>query len=60
MSKSLRSQLYRGARDLGNVEAATHGDPLAGTAKRIGRRCVIRNVNQTCSHRICRAIGVWR
>jgi hypothetical protein len=58
MSKSLRSQLYRGARDLGNVEAATHGDPLAGTAKRIGRRCVYRKVNQTCSHRLCKMLGL--
>ena len=31
--KSLRSQLYRGARDLGNVEAVKHGG-VEGLAKR--------------------------
>jgi len=35
--KSLRSQLYRGARDLGNLEAASPKDPGA-----LGKRNVRR------------------
>ena len=54
----IRSQSYRVARDLGNVEAVSHGKPVTGTGKRIARRCVYRKVNQTCSHRICKALGL--
>lgn len=64
MSK-LRSQFYRGARDLGNVEAAEHGFErhgvagiVTGSAKRYGRRCVYRGVNRECSHRLCRLLGL--
>jgi hypothetical protein len=41
--KSLRSQLYRAARDLGNVEAASKGPGAYG--KRIVRRKVYRSTN---------------
>ena len=48
MSKSLRSQMYRAARDLGNVDAVTKGYKRGGvlgagegTAKRIVRRRVL-------------------
>ncbi|HLG68092.1 MAG TPA: hypothetical protein VKV36_09520 [Acidimicrobiales bacterium] len=50
--KSLRSQLYRAARDLGNVEAAEKGfergglsGALAGETKRYARRAVYRKTN---------------
>jgi hypothetical protein len=39
--KSFRSQLYRAARDLGNVEAVEHGG-IEGGAKRYARRAVYR------------------
>ena len=42
--KSLRSQLYRAARDLGNVEAVEHGG-ASGGAKRYARRAVYRKTN---------------
>ena len=42
--RSLRSQLYRGARDLGNVEAVEHGG-VEGLAKRDARRAVYRRTN---------------
>lgn len=42
-SKSLRSQLYRGARDLGNLEAAEKGPTAYG--KRVVRRKVYRSSN---------------
>jgi len=42
--KSLRSQLYRAARDLGNVQAARHGPSAYG--KRVVRRKVYRTVNK--------------
>jgi len=42
--KSLRSQLYRGARDLGNVEAASKGPVPYG--KRVVRRKVYRSTNR--------------
>lgn len=41
--KSLRSQLYRGARDLGNLEAAEKGPTAIG--KRVVRRGVYRKTN---------------
>jgi len=41
--KSLRSQLYRAARDLGNVEAAEKGP--SAFAKRQVRRSVYRRTN---------------
>lgn len=42
--KSLRSQLYRGARDLGNIEAASKG-PVP-YSKRVVRRKVYRSTNR--------------
>ncbi len=42
--KSLRSQLYRGARELGNAEAAAKG-PVPYT-KRVVRRNVYRSTNR--------------
>ncbi len=41
--KSLRSQLYRGARDLGNLEAAEKGPASLG--KRYVRRPAYRKTN---------------
>ena len=41
--KSLRSQLYRAARDLGNIEAAEKGPASYG--KRVVRRKVYRSTN---------------
>jgi hypothetical protein len=41
--KSLRSQLYRAARDLGNLEAAEKGPTSYG--KRVVRRKVYRKTN---------------
>ena len=41
--KSLRSQLYRGARDLGNLEAAKQGPASLG--KRYVRRAAYRKTN---------------
>jgi hypothetical protein len=41
--KSLRSQLYRGARDLGNVEAAEKGPASYGG--RVVRRRAYRTTN---------------
>jgi hypothetical protein len=41
--KSLRSQLYRGARDLGNLEAAEKGPTSYG--KRVVRRKVYAKSN---------------
>ena len=41
--KSLRSQLYRGARDLGDLEAAEKGPTSLG--KRYVRRAVYRRTN---------------
>ena len=43
MAKSLRSQLYRAARDLGNVEAAEKGPASYG--RRVVRRKVYRRTN---------------
>jgi hypothetical protein len=44
MAKSLRSQLYRAARDLGNVEAAEKGPVSYG--QRVARRKVCRSHEQ--------------
>jgi len=44
MAKSLRSQLYRAARDLGNVEAAEKGP--ASYDRRMVRRKVYRSTNR--------------
>ena len=41
--KSFRSQLYRGARDLGNLEAAEKGPTSLG--KRYVRRAAYRKTN---------------
>jgi len=41
--KSLRSQLYRAARDLGNVQAASRGPGSYG--KRVVRRAAYRKTN---------------
>jgi hypothetical protein len=53
--KSLRSQLYRAARDLGNVEAAAHG-PTA-LAKRQVRRRAYRTTNRSLGG-LLRAFGL--
>jgi hypothetical protein len=54
--KSLRSQLYRAARDLGNVEAVEHGG-LEGGAKRYARRAVYRKAN-TVTGSFLRVLGL--
>ena len=43
-SKSLRGQLYRAARDLGNVQAASKGPAAYG--RRVVRRSVYRSTNR--------------
>jgi hypothetical protein len=50
---------------MGNVEAATHGferhgigGAMTGEGKRYARRCVYRQVNRECSHRLCRFLGL--
>lgn len=53
--KSLRSQLYRAARDLGNVEAAEKGPESYG--KRVVRRKVYRTTN-TATGRFLRRLGL--
>jgi hypothetical protein len=54
--KSLRSQLYRAARDLGNVEAVEHGG-IEGGAKRYARRAVYRRTNSVTAS-FLRAFGL--
>ena len=54
--KSLRSQLYRGARDLGNVEAVKDGG-VEGLAKRDARRVVYRKSNSLTAS-FLRAVGL--
>jgi hypothetical protein len=44
-NKSLRSQLYRAARDLGNVESVKNGG-VKGLAKRDARRAAYRQTNK--------------
>lgn len=53
--KSLRSQLYRAARDLGNVQAASKGP--GSYAKRVARRKVYRTTN-TATRRIMKGFGL--
>lgn len=55
MGRSLRSQLYRAARDLGNVQAARRGPSAYG--KRIVRRAVYRRTNRSVG-RLLRGFGL--
>jgi hypothetical protein len=55
-----RSQLYRFARDLGNVEAVEHGykrGGLSGGAQREARRVIYREGNRQINHFV-RAVGL--
>jgi hypothetical protein len=52
---SLRSQLYRSARDLGNLEAAERGP--GSYAKRVVRRKVYRTTNGMTRH-LLRSFGL--
>jgi hypothetical protein len=59
-----RSQLYRLARDLGNVEAVEHGyqrgglgGAASGAAQRGARRVIYREGNRQINHFV-RAIGL--
>ncbi len=59
-----RSQLYRLARDLGNIEAVEHGykrgglsGATGGAAQRQARRVIYREGNRQINH-IVRAIGL--
>ncbi|MGH9057441.1 MAG: hypothetical protein ACRDYY_16525 [Acidimicrobiales bacterium] len=59
-----RSQLYRLARDLGNVEAVEHGYRRAGLAggaegagERYARRAIYREGNRQINHMV-RAVGL--
>ena len=53
--KSLRSQLYRGARDLGNLEAAEKGPAPLG--RRYVRRAAYRRTNTGLAG-VMRAFGL--
>jgi len=53
--KSFRSQLYRAARDLGNVQAASRGPSAYG--KRVVRRAVYRKGN-TGIRKVLRVFGL--
>jgi hypothetical protein len=53
--KSLRSQLYRAARDLGNVQAASKGPTSYG--KRVVRRKVYRSTNGALG-RLLKGLGL--
>jgi hypothetical protein len=53
--KSLRNQLYRSARDLGNVEAAEKGPTAYG--KRVVRRKVCRSTNKVTGGFLRRLLG---
>lgn len=53
--KSLRSQLYRAARDLGNIEAAEKGPTAYG--KRVVRRKVYRSTNKVTGRFLRRLLG---
>ena len=60
--KSLRSQLYRGARDLGNVEAATHGyskGGVSGAAVGEGKRVVRRAALRTTAKPVNKLLRKW-
>ena len=59
-----RSQLYRFARDLGNIEAVEHGyqrggvsGAASGAASREARRVIYREGNRQINHFV-RAIGL--
>lgn len=54
--KSLRSQLYRAARDLGNLEAVEHGG-ATGLGRRYVRRAVYRRTNSLTAG-LLRALGL--
>ncbi|MHB8682504.1 MAG: hypothetical protein ACYDA2_10485 [Acidimicrobiales bacterium] len=54
--RSLRSQLYRAARDLGNIEAVEHGG-AAGLGRRYARRAVYRRTNRLTAS-LLRAFGL--
>ncbi|MGH9101515.1 MAG: hypothetical protein ACRDYD_00795 [Acidimicrobiales bacterium] len=56
--KSIRSQLYRAARDLGNAQAARRGG-ASGTARRYARRAVYRRTNHLTGS-LLRALGLGR
>jgi hypothetical protein len=53
--KSLRSQFYRAARDLGNIEAASQGTTAFG--KRYARRRVYAKTNGI-TRKLLRSIGL--
>ena len=55
--RNLRSQLYRAARDLGNLQAAEKGPVSYG--KRVARRKVYRRTN-TALGRLLRGFGLSR
>lgn len=52
---TLRSQLYRAARDLGNVQAAEKGP--GSYARRVARRRVYRTTNGMTRH-LLRGLGL--
>lgn len=52
---SLRSQLYRAARDIGNIQAAEQGS--SSYAKRVARRKVYRTTNGMTRH-LLRSFGL--
>lgn len=54
--KTLRSQLYRAARDIGNVESVKDGG-VKGLAKRDARRAVYRQTNKATGS-FLRAFGL--
>ena len=54
--ESFRSQLYRAARDLGNVEAVEPGG-VEGLAKRDARRVVYRKTNGVTNSVLLRLSG---
>ena len=54
-NKSLRSQFYRAARDLGNIQAAAQGPTSFG--KRVVRRKVYARTN-SITRQFLRAIGM--
>jgi hypothetical protein len=53
--KSVRSQLYRAARDLGNVQAASKGPTSYG--KRVVRRKICRTTNGI-NRRVLKDLGL--
>jgi hypothetical protein len=53
--KSLRAQLYRAARDLGNVQAASEGP--SSYAKRVARRKIYSTSNGL-TRRLTRSLGL--